>query len=58
MLVKCECLHSHFALAFSDRYAQERALGAQLELAAEVHLPLVLYCTRAADALAEKVRRR
>lgn len=38
------------------RYAQERALVAQMELAAEVGLPLVLYEVNAAEALADKVR--
>jgi hypothetical protein len=48
----------HSCLALDNlrcRYAQERALAAQMDLASEILLPLVLYSTRAADALVEKV---
>ena len=43
------------ATTHTPRYAQERALVSQMELATDVGLPMVLYEVRAAEALMEKV---
>ncbi|GLC67726.1 hypothetical protein PLESTF_000599100 [Pleodorina starrii] len=52
------CVAILAGLAFRDegiRYAQERALTEQMELAAGVGLPLVLYEVRASEALVERI---
>ncbi|KAG2498007.1 hypothetical protein HYH03_004265 [Edaphochlamys debaryana] len=52
------CVALLTGLAFRDvgiRYAQERALTEQMELAASVGLPVVLYEVRAAEALCERI---
>ncbi|PNW77279.1 hypothetical protein CHLRE_10g429601v5 [Chlamydomonas reinhardtii] len=52
------CVAVMAGLAFRDvgiRYAQERALSEQMELAAAIALPLVLYEVRASEALVERI---
>ncbi|GIL43496.1 hypothetical protein Vafri_930 [Volvox africanus] len=58
LALEAGCVAVLAGLAFRDvgiRYAQERALSEQMELAAGVGLPLVLYEVRASDALVERI---
>ncbi|GIL98989.1 hypothetical protein Vretimale_4288 [Volvox reticuliferus] len=58
LALEAGCVAVLSGLAFRDvgiRYAQERALSEQMELAAGVGLPLVLYEVRASEALVERI---